>query len=97
MCTRDISVRAPNEHSLNFCRFAVQFMHRNLAVPQSRSNYALWQQCNPDASGHTANDRIDRAEFQGLCNEYSSLFQQIVQLFPIGATNPEDDGFQVGD
>ena len=58
-------------------------MHRDLAVPPSCCNDTLGQQGDPDARGHTAQNRIDRTEFQGLCNEYSSLAQQIVQPYSI--------------
>src|SRR5258705_13316011 len=90
-----IGVRAPNEHSLHFGKLGVQFMHRDLAVSPSRGDYTLGQQGDPDAGGHTAQNRIDRAEFQRLCNEYASLAQQTVQLYSIRATNAEDDGFQI--
>jgi hypothetical protein len=81
--TRHIAVRAPNKHSLHFGKLGVQFMHRDLAVPPSRGGYTLGQQCDSDAGGHTAQNRFDRTEFQGLCNEYSSLVQQVVQPFSI--------------
>src|SRR5712675_2823877 len=94
--TGNVGVRAPNEHSLYFGKFRGQFMHRDLAVPPSRCDYTLRQQGDPDARGDTAQNRFDRTEFQGLCNEYSSLAQQIVQPYSIRATNAEDDGFQIG-
>jgi hypothetical protein len=81
--TGHVSVRAPNEHSLHFSKFGVQFMRRDPAVPPRRGDYTLGQQGDPDARGHTAQNRFDRTEFQGLCNEYSALVQQIVQLFSI--------------
>src|ERR1700675_3005843 len=76
-----VGVRAPNEHSLHLSKLWGQLMHRDLAVPPSRGDDTLGQQCDPDARGHTAQNRIDRTEFQGLCNEYSSLAQQIVQPY----------------
>jgi len=81
--TRHIGVRPPNEHSLYFGKLGVQFMHRDLAVSPSRGDYTLGQQGDPDAGGHTAQNRIDRAEFQGLRNEYACLAQQTVQLYSI--------------
>src|SRR5882672_6808067 len=71
--TGNVGVRAPNEHSLHFGKLGLQFMHRDLAVPPRRSDYTLGQQCDPDARGHTAQNRFDRTEFQRLSNEYSSL------------------------
>src|SRR5882757_3860539 len=94
--TGDVGVRAPNEHSLYFGKFRGQFMHRDLAVPPSRCDDTLGQQCDPDARGHTAQNRFDRTEFQGLRNEYSSPVQDIVQPCSIRATNTKDDGFQFG-
>src|SRR5882762_5619160 len=81
--TGHVSVRAPNEHSLHFGKLGVQFMHRDPAVLPSRGDYALGQQSDPDARGHTAQNRIDRTEFQRLRNQYSSLVQQIIQLYSI--------------
>src|SRR6266404_1645884 len=81
--TGHVGVRAPNEHSLHFGKFGGQFVHRALAVPPSSGNYTLGQQCDPNACSHTAQNRFDRAEFQGLCGEYSSLVQQIVQPYSI--------------
>src|SRR5258707_15540082 len=81
--TGQVGVRAPNEHSRPFSKLGGQFMHGDLAVPPSRGNDTLWQQGDSDARGHTAQNRIDRTEFQGLCNEYSSLAQQIVQPYSI--------------
>src|SRR6266853_3870452 len=81
--TGHVGVRAPNEHSLHFSKLGGQFMHRDLAVPPSRGNDTLWQQGDSDTRGHTAQNRFDRTEFQRLCNEYSSLVQQIVQPYSI--------------
>src|SRR6267142_569800 len=79
--TGHVGVRAPNEHSLHFGKLGVQFMHRNPAVLPSRGDYTLWQQGDPDTRGYTAENRIDRTEFQRLRNQYSSLIQQIIQLY----------------
>src|SRR5258705_3395839 len=81
--TRHIAVSAPNEHRLHFGKLGVQFMHRDLAVSPSRGHDTLGQQGDPDARGHTAQNRIDRTEFQGLRHEYSSFAQQTVQLYSI--------------
>src|SRR5260221_12738978 len=77
--TGHVAVRAPNEHTLQLGKLGVQFMHRDLAVPPSRGDDTLGQQGDPDARGHTAQNRFERTEFQRLCNEYSSLVQQVVQ------------------
>ena len=81
--TRHVAVRAPNEHSLHFGKLRVQFMHRDLAVPPSCGDHTLGQQGDPDARGYAPQNRFDRRKFQGLCNEYSSLGQQVVQLYSI--------------
>src|SRR5258706_9897806 len=94
--TGHVAVRAPNEHSLHFGKLGVQFMHRDLAVQPSRGDYTLGEQGDPDARGHTAQNRFERTEFQRLCNEYSSLVQQNVQPHSICATSTEDDRLQFG-
>src|SRR5882762_11517449 len=94
--TGNVGVRAPNEHRLHFGKFGRQFMHRDPAIPPRCGNYTLGQQGDPDARGHTAQNRFDRTEFQGLCSEYSSPVQEIVQPCSIRATNTKDDGFQFG-
>ena len=81
--TGHVGVRASNEHRLHFGKLGLQLMHRDVAVPPSRGDYTLGEQGDPDALGHTAQNRCDRTEFQGLCNEYSSLVQQIVQPLSI--------------
>src|SRR5260370_35241826 len=80
-----VGIRTPNKHSFHLGKLGVQLMHRDLAAPPSRSDYTLGEQGDPDARGHTAQNRFDRTEFQGLCNGYSSLVQQILQSLPISS------------
>src|SRR5580692_12072548 len=57
--TGHVGIRPPNEHSLHFGKLGLQFMHCDLAVLPRRGDYTLGQQRNPDARGHTAQNRID--------------------------------------
>jgi len=56
-------------------------MHRNPAVLPSRGDYTLWQQGDPDTRGYTAENRIDRTEFQRLRNSIPALFNRLSSLF----------------